>query len=131
MRPEDLGRDSMALFPPVRSSKGKPEPLRTGSAGRDRSLRVLFVYSQVAGVNLCVHKLTRGHCNVSADVVLTSEQFATQLKSEIYDVVVAEYPIPLWEGPSALELLLQLERHTCHRVPQTVLPGESSTVSLT
>ena len=47
-----------------------------GPAGRDLPLRILFVHSDAAGVELCVQALTRAHLKVSADVVLTPEQFA-------------------------------------------------------
>jgi DNA-binding NtrC family response regulator len=57
-----------------------------------------------------VRELKRARFKVSTDVVLTSEQFAERLKSRFYDVVVAEYPAPNWQGTQALELLQQMEK---------------------
>jgi diguanylate cyclase (GGDEF)-like protein/PAS domain S-box-containing protein len=54
--------------------------------------------------------LLRALFNVSMDLVQTSEAFAEQLKSKVYDVIVAEYPAPNWQGTQALELLQQLEK---------------------
>ncbi len=72
-------------------------------------MRILF-YSEVADAELCVRELKRAHFKVSTDVVLTSEQFAEHLKSNLYDVIVAEYPAPNWQGTQALELLQQMEK---------------------
>jgi diguanylate cyclase (GGDEF)-like protein/PAS domain S-box-containing protein len=37
-------------------------------------------------------------------------EFAEHLKSKVYDIVVAEYPAPNWQGTQALELLQQLDK---------------------
>jgi diguanylate cyclase (GGDEF)-like protein/PAS domain S-box-containing protein len=81
-----------------------------GPASRRLPLRILFVHSDAADVELCVQELRRAHCKVSADVVLTPEQFAGRLKSRFYDVVLAEYPSPNWQGPQVLEILHLRER---------------------
>jgi hypothetical protein len=75
-------------------------------------LRILF-HNEVPDVKLCVRELKRARFKVSTDVVRTSEQFAERLKSNVYDLVVAEYPAPNWQATQALELLQQLEK----RVP--------------
>jgi hypothetical protein len=51
---------------------------------------MLFVHRNAA-VERCVQELRKSHFKVSADVVLTPEQFAGCLKSKYYDVVLAEY----------------------------------------
>jgi diguanylate cyclase (GGDEF)-like protein/PAS domain S-box-containing protein len=76
-----------------------------GPASRRRSLRVLFVHGDAAVVEQCVAELRSAHFKVSADVVLSPEQFAARLKSKCYDVVLAEYPSAYWEGSQALESL--------------------------
>ena len=68
-------------------------------------MRILFVHSDAADVEHCVQELRRAHFKTSVDVVLTPEQFARRLKSKYYDVVLAEYPAPDWQGPHALEIL--------------------------
>jgi diguanylate cyclase (GGDEF)-like protein/PAS domain S-box-containing protein len=54
-----------------------------------------------------MEEFRRAHFKVSADVVLTPEQFAERLRltSKYYDVVIAEYPGSNWHGPQALEAL--------------------------
>jgi two-component system, cell cycle response regulator len=80
------------------------------AANTRRPLRILFVHRDAADVERCVEELRSAQFVVSADVVLTLEQFAEQLRSHRYDLVVAEYPSPNWQGPQALELLHQTER---------------------
>jgi diguanylate cyclase (GGDEF)-like protein/PAS domain S-box-containing protein len=83
-----------------------------GQEGRSLALRILFVHSDAAYVEECVQELRRAHFKVRADVVLTLEQFAGRLKSQYYDVVLAEYPTPNLQGPQALEMLHLMDRQT-------------------
>lgn len=106
----------------VRDREVKPEPIFSGSEGRGRPLRVLFIHSCLADVNNCMHELTAAHFNISADIVATSKEFAKILKVKFYDVVVAEHPNLRWVGESALESLSKLERQipvifVCNKVP--------------
>ena len=98
----------MAHFSRVRDKQDQLEPVLSGLAGRGRPLRVLFVHSQVEGVNLCIRELRRAHFNVTADVVATSEKFLKRLKAKFYDIVVANHHTRSWSGPSPLEILREL-----------------------
>jgi diguanylate cyclase (GGDEF)-like protein/PAS domain S-box-containing protein len=80
-----------------------------GQEDRSLPLRIVFIHSDAAHVAGCVKELNTAHFKVSADVVLTPEQFAEQLKTKLYDVVLAEYPAPKWQGPQALEMLHQMD----------------------
>ncbi len=82
-------------------------------------MRVLFVHSDAARVEHCAQELRRAHFKISADVVVTPEQFAQRLKSKSYDVVLAEYPPLDWQGPHALEILHLSDR----RIPCIFLTG--------
>ena len=55
-------------------------------------MRILFVHSDAGGLEQCVGELRRAHFKVTADVVLTLEEFSERLNSKYYDVVLAEYP---------------------------------------
>ena len=81
-----------------------------GPASRRLPLRVLFVHSDAAAVEHCEQELRKAHFEVSADVVLTPEQLAGHLKSVSYDVVLAEYSAPNWQGPQVLEILHRSDR---------------------
>ena len=74
---------------------------------RRRPLSVLFVHRDADVVDSCLEELKRARFTLSADFVLTLAQCTEQLRSQSYDVVVAEYPSPSWKGPQTLELLHQ------------------------
>ena len=82
-----------------------PLPVLNGSASRSLRLRILFIHRDAADVELCVQELNRAHFKVSAEVVVTPKQFAGRITSKYYDVVLAEYPTPNWQGPPPLEML--------------------------
>jgi diguanylate cyclase (GGDEF)-like protein/PAS domain S-box-containing protein len=70
-----------------------------------------------------VQELRRAHFRVTADVVLTPEQFAARLKAKYYDVVFAEYPSPNWAGRYELEVLRLRERQIpCIFLIETMQP---------
>src|SRR5258706_8520517 len=66
--------------------------------GLKRSLvRILFVDCFLAEVEHCLSELKKARFVVTADVVVTPEQFAERLRSDPFDVVVAEPPSPNWQ----------------------------------
>jgi diguanylate cyclase (GGDEF)-like protein/PAS domain S-box-containing protein len=79
---------------------------------RRRSIRVLFVHRDADVVDNCVQELKKARFQVSADLVLSLAQCAQQLRSQTYDMVVAEYPSPSWKGSQALQLLHQTVQET-------------------
>lgn len=74
---------------------------------RSRPLSVLFVHREADVIDICMEELKKARFTVSADFVLNLAQCREQLRSQSYDVVVAEYPSPSWKGPQALQLLHQ------------------------
>jgi hypothetical protein len=80
------------------------------SERRQNLVRILFVHRSLADVERCLHELKRLRFTVSSDVVLTPEQFAKRLHSEIYDTIVAEYPSLNWQETEALEMLQQMKK---------------------
>ena len=86
------------------------------------SLRVLFVHRDAGIIDRCLQEPRRAHFKVSADVILTPEQFARRLKAKYYDIVLVEYPSPNWRGAEALEILnLRDRRIPCIYLADTVL----------
>src|SRR5579863_2305443 len=103
--PRESGGLSMASATRDRVKQGDPPLLLKGPASRRLPLRILFIHSNAANVELCVQELNRAHFNVSAEVVLTPEQIAGQLNSNHYDVILADYHSSHRHGPQALEAL--------------------------
>ena len=82
-----------------------------GVPGRRQNLvRILFVHRYLADVERCLHELKRMRYTVSSDIVLTPEQFAERLHSEVYDTIVAEYPSPNWQETQALDILREMHK---------------------
>jgi diguanylate cyclase (GGDEF)-like protein/PAS domain S-box-containing protein len=79
----------------------------TGASHRRRPLSVLFIHSDADVVGNCLEEFEKARFTVSADFVLTLAQCSVLLRSQSYDVVVAEYPSASWKGPGALQLLHQ------------------------
>ena len=95
----------------------------SGPAGRTLPLSILFVHNDAAKVERCLQELRSAHFNVSADVVLTPEQFAGRLKLGSFDLVLAEYPSPNWQGIQVLEILRARDRQIpCILLGDTMLP---------
>jgi diguanylate cyclase (GGDEF)-like protein/PAS domain S-box-containing protein len=74
---------------------------------RRRPIDVLFVHRDADVVDACQEELKKAGFDVSSDLVLTIAQCTEQLRSQTYDVVIAEYPSPDWKGSQTVQLLRQ------------------------
>src|SRR6202171_245133 len=98
------------------SLKSKPdvkqdERASARDAPRTRNLlRILFINRSLADVERCLHELKMARFTVSSDVVVTPKQFAERLRSQPFDLVVAEYPSPNWQETQVLNLLGQMKK---------------------
>ena len=99
------------------SSNSKPgiEQVKRASApdapGRRQNLvRILFVHRSIAAVERCLYELKRMRFSVSSEVVVTPEQFAERLRSQPFDLIVAEYPSSNWQETQLLDLLAQMKK---------------------
>jgi diguanylate cyclase (GGDEF)-like protein/PAS domain S-box-containing protein len=96
----------------ILSGRGDIRPDSTTSHRR-RPLSVLFIHRDADGVDSCLEELKKAQFTVRADLVLAIAQCTQQLRSQTYDVVVAEYPSPNWKGSQSLQLL----RQTVQEIP--------------
>ncbi len=99
------------------SSKSKPdlEQVERATAfdalGLSRNLvRILFVHRFLAEIEHCLHELKKARFTVTSDVVVTPEQFAQRLRSEPFDLVVAEHPSPNWLEMQVLDVLRETKK---------------------
>jgi diguanylate cyclase (GGDEF)-like protein/PAS domain S-box-containing protein len=99
------------------SSKLKPDMERAERAsaldalGLKRKLvRILFIHRFPAEIEHCLYELKKLRFIVSSEVVVTPEQFAERLRSESFDLVVAEHPSPNWEETQALDVLREMKQ---------------------
>ncbi|HEV2177660.1 MAG TPA: response regulator [Terriglobia bacterium] len=70
-------------------------------------LRVLMVENEPADVELCVRELEKAGLSVAHDIVQTREAFLERVRSQHYDVVLADFNLPGWDGIDALACLKQ------------------------
>src|SRR5580692_5664834 len=77
----------------------------TKTAHRRRPLRVLFVHRDADVVDGCLEELKKAQFTVTADFVLNLGQCGERLRSQSYDVVIAEYPCPRLKGSETLQVL--------------------------
>ncbi len=79
--------------------------------GLRRSLvRILFVHRFFTEVENCLYELKKARFVLNADVVATPEQFAQRLRSEGFDLVIAEHPSPNWHETQLLDVLREAKR---------------------
>src|SRR5438552_514792 len=74
-----------------------------------RTLRVLYVEDNPRDAKLCLKQLEQAGLKLKADVVNTPEEFAEKLRSEAYDIVLADFRMPGWSGMDALEVVRQYQ----------------------
>src|SRR5579864_7343634 len=98
-------------------SKSEPDLERVERAsahdalGLKRNLvRILFIHRFVAEVEHCLYELKKVRFIVTSDVVATPEQFTERLRSEPFDLVVAEHPSPNWQETQVLDILREMKK---------------------
>jgi diguanylate cyclase (GGDEF)-like protein/PAS domain S-box-containing protein len=77
---------------------------------RRNFVRILFFHHSSEDVERCLLELKRMRFTVTSEIALTPQEFAEELRSEIYDVVVAEYATSNGQEIPALDLLRQLKK---------------------
>ena|SRR6266568_4259125 len=83
---------------------------RDAAARRQNLVRILFVHRSLADVERCLYELKRMRFSVSSDIVVTPEQFAERLRSQPFDLIVAEHPSSDWQKTQVLDLLAKMKR---------------------
>lgn len=69
------------------------------------SLNVLIIEDSKPDAELSIRQLRKDGFKVTADVVDTRQAALEQLRSKPYDVILADYRLPGWNGIEVLELL--------------------------
>ena len=93
---------------------------------RATSLRVLWVEDEPAHVEMGVSFLQRGGFNVQVETVATREAFQQYVQGGTFDVVIADYELPGWNGLEALDLLRKTDVHTPFILLTGRLPEETA-----
>jgi PAS domain S-box-containing protein len=94
----------------VQLKQNERTPALDGLESRKHLLHILFVHSSLTDIERCLLELKRVGFTISCDVVVTPEQFADRLRSQCFDLVLAQYPNSNWRGTQALDCLRQLNK---------------------
>jgi light-regulated signal transduction histidine kinase (bacteriophytochrome) len=82
-------------------------------------LRALLVEDEPADVELALRALGQGGFDATADVVQTEKEFTDSVRKNLYDVILADYKLPNWNGMESVEIL----RHERLDVPVILVSG--------
>lgn len=88
--------------PETRASRSWP---RANARQEVQALRVLFVEDQPADVELEKRALREHGIDVQGCAVQDAEQFLIEIRKGIYEMVLADYNLPQWNGMEAVSLL--------------------------
>jgi signal transduction histidine kinase len=95
------GAGSAALQEEPVEENGIGSPIRQTCTG----LRVLFVEDDPSDIDLLALALRKGGFEASHDVAETAEAFVVQIQRNPYDVILADYNLPSWNGMATVEIL--------------------------
>jgi len=68
-------------------------------------LRVLLVEDEAADVELALSALRRAGFEATGEVAQTQQEFIDLLRKNAYDVILADYKLPNWNGMESVEIL--------------------------
>lgn len=99
---------------PALASVGQPDACVFDAMSSDhvdpaarRKLRALIVEDDPSDVELVLHALRTGGFEVDCDIVQTPAEFAASIHSKNYELVLADYRLPAWNGMETVEILRQ------------------------
>jgi two-component system, sensor histidine kinase and response regulator len=93
------------LAAPARHAGLGPWPKSALPAPETQPLRALIVEDQPEDVELMEHALRQNGFEVQPDVVQDEEQFLELIHKNQYDVILADYNLPRWNGMEAVSVL--------------------------
>jgi PleD family two-component response regulator len=70
-----------------------------------RQLRVVVVEDSSSDVELVKHVLKKGGFDAECEVAQTAEEFESLVHKNGFDMVLADYSLPLWNGMETVEIL--------------------------
>jgi signal transduction histidine kinase len=90
---------------PATALKGECGGLPEELDNTTKKLRALIVEDEPADVELALRTLKRADLQVTADVAQSAEEFTELVRKNSYDVVLADYKLPGWNGMESVEIL--------------------------
>ena len=75
------------------------------SRERMRKIRVLVVDDNAFDSELMLHALKQGSFDTESDLVQTADEFVDKIRKNKYEIVLADYSLPEWNGMETVKLL--------------------------
>jgi signal transduction histidine kinase len=72
-----------------------------------QTLKILLVEDDPADVELILRALRSGGVSPAADVAQTEKEFVEYVRRNTYDIILADYSLPSWNGMATVEVLRQ------------------------
>jgi signal transduction histidine kinase len=98
--------DALSLPAEAEPYEGESREARD-RAGSGLKLRALVLEDEPADVELALRTLRLADLQVTADVAQTAEEFSDFVRKNSYDVILADYKLPGWNGMESVEILRQ------------------------
>ena len=92
--------DAEAVQEAGSSRGGAPLPHR-------RKLRILLVEDSPFDSELMLHALQRASLNSEFDIVQSAQQFQEKIRKNKYEIILADYRLPGWNGMETIKILRQ------------------------
>jgi CheY-like chemotaxis protein len=83
----------------------KEETASESSSPAGDKLRVLVVEDDPSDVELVLRALPRGGFDPGSDIAQTETDFEEHVRKNAYDVVLADYNLPSWNGVETVDAL--------------------------
>jgi PAS domain S-box-containing protein len=85
----------------------------------EKPWQLLLADDNANDAELCVREIKRSGLPVHIEVVLTRDDFARKLQTQVVDIVISDYRMNGWTGMDALEIV----KKTCPDVPLILVTG--------
>lgn len=72
-----------------------------------RKIRVLVVDDNAFDCELMLHALKEGSFETKSDLVQTADEFVDKIRRNRYEIILADYSLPQWNGMETISLLRQ------------------------
>lgn len=95
----------------VATRAGNTKPSRSVKAGfleeGARKIRVLVVDDNALDCELMLHALKDGSFQTESDLAQTADEFVEKIRKNRYEIILADYRLPEWNGMETVKLLRQ------------------------
>jgi signal transduction histidine kinase len=98
-------KEAPATLVPVLAEAGIPELFQAPGPTSARELRLVVVEDNSSDVELIRHSLKKGGFQAECAVVQTADDFRAVVRKSAYDIVLADFSLPLWNGLEAVDIL--------------------------